>query len=586
MRKGILAIVLLLCCAAFARAADGPVFFPTPQKMSLQGQTTVKKVFMVKALNTVPWATVNEYETRLREWGLDMGEGGLTVELTMLPMADCEKIVVPPYQKKSMLDYPELQAYFLTVGDAAVSVKACAEDGFFYALMTLRNLVAGDAGDELTLYKADITDFPVFPVRGLFEGAYGIWDLEGRLKVLDWMGGVKLNSFIYGPKGDTKMRRSWRALYTELELFDFKRMLAVAKKNHIQFGYVIAPPSAMEYGSDADFEVLLRKVRQLQSLGVKYFVIGFDDTMGMMYYENDRKRFANLGEAEAFLCNRMYDALVEYDPEVIVVIVPEIYGGVHPMDYTNSLVEKLNPEIYIGWTGPEIGSPHINAADMQKFIDFYGRMPSLGDNWGSLFPLLARSPDIYKFSTQFTVNPYNLFGEIPIPGLGGASEPAMALIEMASPVEFAWNPAAHDPDDIVNRLAEIHYEPEGRDVFKFLIYKDYYHYRAYYTLDTDYMPPLETGWVSAMEAGDGDAIKQLAAKTRTMLEDIKTKLDLAETACRNPEIGHGMAVRAGVAPEYIDAMLKALDGVQSAGDSAVAKSAAGAFLKALRGDES
>jgi len=454
--------------------------------------------------------------------------------------------------------------------------------------MTFKQLYRDADAGGITLTKAEITDFPAFPVRGIFEGAYGVWDDEGRLAAIDWMGGVKINSFMYGPKGDRKIRRSWRELYDDIELFNFKRLIERCAKYHIQFGYVLAPPQGVMYSSDEDFAVLMRKARQLQGLGVRYFVLAFDDTLGMMYHAEDRAQFANLGEAEAFLTNRFHKALKEYDGDVGVVIVPEIYAGVWPMDYTNSLVEKLSPEIYVGWTGAEIGAPKINAADMQKFIDFYKRQPSLGDNWGSIFPLVAREPDIHKYTTQFTVNPYNLFGEIPIPGVGGESEPAMCRIECASAAQFAWNPYAHDPDNMVDDLAAINFKPEYRDAFKFLLYKDYYHFRGYYTLDTAYRTPMEKKWIAIQESGNDKAVAQLLSDTRTHFNALAEKLPTVDQGAYDPEIGKSMKVRADVSEPYFETLEAALNTVEealAAKDKKQIAAAVDAAIKAIGGVE-
>jgi hyaluronoglucosaminidase len=579
------AMLLIVISAAAARAAAQPAFFPTPQKAAYRAETAAAKSFAIKADKNISLATVNEYASFLGQWGFEEKEGGVTFTLTWLPVKECEKVSFKPYQKKSMLDDPALQTYFLTVSGSGVTVKACGEDGFFYALMTFKHLYRDTDKGTIALTGAEITDFPAFPVRGVFEGAYGVWDTEGRLGVIDWMGSVKINSFMYGPKGDRKMRRSWRELYDDIELFNFKRLIERCRKYHIQFGFVLAPPQGVSYGSDEDFAVLMRKARQLQGLGVRYFILAFDDTLGMMYHTEDRARFANLGEAEAFLSNRFHKALQDYDPDVITVMVPEIYAGVWPMDYTRSLVEKLDPEIYIGWTGSEIGAPKIDAADMKKFIEFYKRQPSLGDNWGSIFPLVARTPDIYKYTTQFTMNPYNLFGEIPIPGVGGASEPAMCQVQCASTAQFAWNPAAHDPDKMVDALASLHAKPGYEQAFKFLLYKDYYHFRGYYTLDTDYRTPQEKQWIAVRDAG-GKGADALLQKTRAEMNAIAEKLKTIDAGAHNPEIGKSMQVRANVSEPYfekVEAALNDLETALTAKDKAKTAAALDAVINAIGG---
>lgn len=568
--------IFLTCAFLFVgrihAAVDAPVFFPAPQKAKWSGKMSVQRTFKLDADGQVPSSTVLEYSAALKKQGFIEAEGGIVLTLHRMPVAACEKIVVKPAQKKTILDFNSLQEYSLNVrgnkkgGGAQVVVQACGEDGFFYALQTLSNLwQPSEAPDTIYLYKADIIDFPVFPTRGLFEGGYGAWDVEGRLKIIDWMGKVKLNSYLYGPKSDPKIRRRWRELYDDIEMFAFKRLAQRAKENHVQIGYVISPTQGIEYGGDDDFRVLMQKIKQMLSVGMKSIVVAFDDTLGMMYNESDQKKFANLGEAEAFLVNKVYDAVKAYDKEAIVVIVPEIYAGVHKITYTETLAQKLNPDVYIGWTGLEIGTQKLDDKDVQAFIDFYKRPPGFGDNWGSPYPFVGRAPDLHKHMTQFVMNPYNLQGEIPIMAGVGSSEPELMPVQGAALSDFSWNPYAYNPDDTLDRMSKIYFKDEtAQNVFKLIMHKEYYDFTRYYTVTTDYLPPMEKTLTDAANKKDEKMLAAWLDVTQKLLEVSQNAEQIMQDGCADEWIKPAFVKRAKKAQDYFAKLSVALKKIQDA----------------------
>lgn len=525
-KKLLILLIFLISRNIFSEELN---FFPTPQKLKYEGKIVTDKSFKILS-EGVSFNTVREFKYYLRKWGFLEKEDGILFSLKKVPLNECKKVCIQPYQKKVLLEEPALQTYFMKISNKKVEIKAAGEDGFFYALMTFKNMFKDLDAQKISLFKVNIIDYPVFPVRGIFEGGYGIWDKEGRLKVLEWMGEVKLNYYLYGPKSDPKIRRRWRELYDDVEIFYFKRVLEVANRNHINFVYTIAPTLGIEYSSEEDFKTLLKKVRQMQTLGVKNFILAFDDTLGILYSQKDRKKFANLGEAEAYLANKLYKSLKEYDSEAQLVVVPEIYSGVFKMDYTNSLVEKLLPEIHIGWTGPEVGAPKIDAKDMQNFINFYKRSPSIGDNWGSIYPLLGRNPEIHKYTTQFTVNPYNLIDD-------AGNNYVLVPIECASLAEFCWNSYSYNPENVIETLGKIYFKEEANSIFKMLMYAEFYRFSSGYFLDTDYQTPLEKKLREILKENNREDLKKYVRENLNILEKIENSPHLIQTECRDKEIG-------------------------------------------------
>ena len=62
-------------------------------------------------------------------------------------------------------------------------------------------------------------DYANVASRGFIEGYYGNpWSTTDRMKLMEWGGYYKLNSYFYAPKDDPKHNSKWRELYTDEEI--------------------------------------------------------------------------------------------------------------------------------------------------------------------------------------------------------------------------------------------------------------------------------------------------------------------------------------------------------------------------------
>ena len=85
------------------------------------------------------------------------------------------------------------EAYVLCITSKGVGINACTEAGFFYALQTLRQLVAAQ-GAGLT--SAFVVDWPAFPVRGfMHDCGRNFQSIESLKRQIDIASRLKLNYF-------------------------------------------------------------------------------------------------------------------------------------------------------------------------------------------------------------------------------------------------------------------------------------------------------------------------------------------------------------------------------------------------------
>ena len=206
------------------------------------------------------------------------------------------------------------------------------------------------------------------PFRGVVEGYYGRpWGTEGRLSLLKFMGENDMNTFIYGPKDDPYHHGRWREEYPSDQAEDFKKLLAVAKKNKINFYWAIHLGGAFN-GSEQDYAALFKKLDAMYAIGFRAFAAFFDDFGG-----SDAA-----GHAE--ICNRIVrDFLAKKGDCAPLVMCPNHYWGTGD-DYQRTLGEKLDRSAHIMWTGHWICSD-IRKDDVEKITAAFRRPPFVWWNW-------------------------------------------------------------------------------------------------------------------------------------------------------------------------------------------------------------
>lgn len=146
-----------------------------------------------------------------------------------------------------------------------------------YTVKTLGALL----GEGSTLYALCVEDGPTVPYRGVVEGFYGTpWSHEDRLSMIEFCGDVRMNTYIYAPKDDSKHRDQWRELYDDAEEVKLTELIHACAENNVRFVYALSPGLDFRFtadGYEADFEALMAKYDSLYRLGVRDFALLLDD---------------------------------------------------------------------------------------------------------------------------------------------------------------------------------------------------------------------------------------------------------------------------------------------------------------------
>ncbi len=220
---------------------------------------------------------------------------------------------------------------------------------------------------------------------GVIEGFYGRpWTMSQRQELFRWMQAWGMNTYMYAPKDDLKMRAVWRELYDPAELGNLSSLLKDCQSKGIAFIYTIAPGLDILYSDEAEVKALCRKTQQLLDIGIEHFCILFDD-IPFALQSADSARFGSFAQAQAHVSNALY-RFIQEQTAGLFLFCPTDYcarmcqPSVAASSYLQELGDSLEAAIDIFWTGPEIVSETISEASIQELSAVLKRKPLIWDN--------------------------------------------------------------------------------------------------------------------------------------------------------------------------------------------------------------
>lgn len=282
-------------------------------------------------------------------------------------------------------------------------------------------------------YLEEIPVMAKYRMNFLMNCYSSLWDLgeDGR-----WVSDRKMN-FWYRPLAGARKRA-------------FEKVVRSAREHGLQFCFSINPnlhsDRPFDYNSPADFERLWSYYDWQQSLGVRWFNLSLDDI---------GERIDADGQAR--LLNRLLARLRQKDPGAQLVFCPTWYAGTgeaatetaHRLGrgdtpgrrYTRILAERLHPDIYLFWTGAEVGPLAITAQDVLKYRALAGHRIIIWDNYPvndqhpalHLGPLTGRDPGLPEVVAGYIGNPMGFQNEA-------------NRLPMLTIADYLWNPAAYNPE--------------------------------------------------------------------------------------------------------------------------------------------
>lgn len=257
-------------------------------------------------------------------------------------------------------------------------------------------------------------------ISGVIEGFYGQpWSRAERLQLFGWMRDWGLNTYLYAPKDDLKLRARWREAYSADELSSLRELINAAAAHGVEFTYALSPGLDIRYSSESDLETVQRRFQQLIDLGARSFALLFDDIPDQMD-PDDARTLKSFAQLQASFANKIYRWLIDRSAASPFMFCPTPYCGrmverlLGGANYLSELGSSLDQNIQVFWTGPEIVSPEISVAHIQKIADLLRRKPTLWDNLhandydGRRFyvgPYSGRSRDLRDEVEGILINP-------------------------------------------------------------------------------------------------------------------------------------------------------------------------------------
>jgi hypothetical protein len=252
-------------------------------------------------------------------------------------------------------------------------------------------------------------------LNGIIEGFYGkSWSWQDRHSSVEFLAQSGLATYIYAPKSDAYLRRSWSKPWP---LTDIEKLAALAddcRRSGVLWGLGLSPFEAyIDYGPRTR-ERLHRKLAEIDQLKPDVLCILFDDMRGDVpdlaeLQARISQDIAARSSARRFiLCPSYYSD----DP-----VLERVFGEM-PTNYWQDLGRGLDSAIDFFWTGDRVCSRSYSSDSVAAISDTMGRSPVLWDNYPvndgekmcrllHLRPFSGRPADMEQWSRGHLANPMN-----------------------------------------------------------------------------------------------------------------------------------------------------------------------------------
>ncbi len=340
--------------------------------------------------------------------------------------------------------------YALTVtNEGKATVRHHGVWGKRYADEALRKLTDGE-GNTLV---GEFEDYPSFPLRGIIEGYYGKpYTWAERRDIIDFLASHKMNAYFYAPKDDRYHRDLWRVSYPEDQIQKIAELKKYADEKNILFYYCLSPGADFQYTREEDYEILLRKFREVEALGIEEFAILFDDISSRISDEG-KARFSSAGEAHSYIANFL-NARLKHKHKLM--ICPTNYSQNYDTPYRKDMRKYLDKDVQVIWTGYNVIAEAIPLRDCVEVKKNFARELILWDN----YPVNDYVPQGRIYMDAIS-NRTTKIAEYHSGAMSNTSELwESSKFMLCSFAEWMWNAENYDPEGAYTRTLD---ELVGKD---------------------------------------------------------------------------------------------------------------------------
>lgn len=214
--------------------------------------------------------------------------------------------------------------------------------------------------------------------NGTIEGFFGRhWTHIDRLAHCDFLKQLGCDFYIYAPKSDHYLRKSWHQDWSDKEWLDLQHLSNHCRSIGLDFGIGFSPFELHLCFDSTSKHKLDKKIQRINQLDPDILCILFDDMRGDM---------TNLAEVQVAIVDqiRARSSARHY------VICPSYYSedptldkvfGQRPSNYLEDLGQLLPIDIDIFWTGAKVCSNSFADKDIKLITKKLQRKPFLWDNY-------------------------------------------------------------------------------------------------------------------------------------------------------------------------------------------------------------
>jgi len=214
--------------------------------------------------------------------------------------------------------------------------------------------------------------------NGVIEGFFGrAWSHSDRLEHIQFLAHNNYNFYIYAPKSDTHLRKSWPSEWPMAEWPQLMALSTRCQALNLDFGIGLSPFELhLDFNAPARTQ-LQHKIQRINQLKPKILCVLFDDMRGNLadlakiQTEITTEIMTHCSAQQIIVCPSYYSE----DP-----VLDKVFGP-RPKNYLEDLGLRLPAEVDIFWTGKRVCSPSFSNEDIKSITKVLKRKPFLWDNY-------------------------------------------------------------------------------------------------------------------------------------------------------------------------------------------------------------
>lgn len=214
--------------------------------------------------------------------------------------------------------------------------------------------------------------------NGTIEGFFGRhWTHTDRLAHCDFLKKLGYDFYIYAPKSDPFLRKSWYQNWSDKEWCDLQHLSDHCKSIGLNFGIGFSPFELHLSFDSAGKHKLNKKIQRINQLAPDILCILFDDMRGDI---------ANLAEIQIAIVDKIRAS----SNAKHCIVCPSYYSedpvldkvfGQRPSNYLEDIGRLLPVDVDIFWTGAKVCSKSFTDNNIQLITNKLQRKPFLWDNY-------------------------------------------------------------------------------------------------------------------------------------------------------------------------------------------------------------